>query len=70
MDIDLVCLKNSKDLLAIKGDINGINIQTLADICANISFLRTEDCEELSIEVDTSKRCKILGLLAKGKQLV
>ena len=45
MDIDLVRKdgENSKDLLAVKGDVNGINIQTLADTCTNISFLRTED---------------------------
>jgi len=67
MDIDLVHLENSKDLLAIKGNVNGINIQTLADTCANISFLRTEDCEELGIEVDTSKRRKISGASGEGE---
>jgi len=69
MDIDLVRKdeENSKDLLAVKGDVNGINIQTLADTCANISFLRTEDCEELGIEVDTSKRRKISGASGEGE---
>ena len=39
MDIDIACLENTKDLLALDGKVNGIAIQCLADTCANASFI-------------------------------
>ncbi|RGB23262.1 hypothetical protein C1646_774774 [Rhizophagus diaphanus] len=39
MDIDIACLKNTKDLLALDEEINGIMIQCLANTCANTSFI-------------------------------
>ena len=61
MDIDLVRLENSKDLLAIEGTVNDSKIQVLADTCANISFISKKVCDELNIEIDTSKRHRITG---------
>ena len=66
MDIDLVRLKNSKDLLAIEGTVNNSKIQILVDTCANISFTSKKVCEELGIEIDLSKRHRITG--ASGLQ--
>lgn len=61
MDIDLIRLKNSKDLLALKGIINGKIIQILADSCANASFVPQIVCNDLGMEIDTSKIHKLSG---------
>src|SRR5437763_1476776 len=55
MDIDLIRLKNSKDLLALKGSMNGKIIQILTDSCANVSFIPQIICNDLGMEIDTSK---------------
>jgi hypothetical protein len=39
MDIDITQLENAKDLLALGGKVNGIEVQCLADTCANASFI-------------------------------
>ncbi|GBC00950.1 hypothetical protein RclHR1_40070001, partial [Rhizophagus clarus] len=50
MDIDVARLENSKDLLAINGNVNGIDIQYLADSCANISFIQKKAVSELKLK--------------------
>ncbi|EXX53804.1 hypothetical protein RIR_jg38073.t1 [Rhizophagus irregularis DAOM 181602=DAOM 197198] len=47
MDIDIACLENTKNRLALDGEVNGIAIQCLADTCANASFIQKEVAEEL-----------------------
>ncbi|GBB93547.1 hypothetical protein RclHR1_21930005 [Rhizophagus clarus] len=39
IDINVARLENSKDLLAINGNVNGIDIQCLANSCVNVSFI-------------------------------
>jgi hypothetical protein len=69
MDIDLVRLKNAKDLLAMKGRVEGVDIQVLADTNANISWMPKIVADELGIEIDTSKTYNINGVSGKGKTL-
>ena len=69
MDIDLVRLKNAKDLLAMKGKVEGVDIQVLADTNANISWMPKIIADELDIEVDTSRTYNIRGVSGKGKTL-
>ena len=69
MDIDLVRLKNAKDLLAMKGRVEGVDIQVLADTNANLSWMPKIVADELGIEIDTSKTYNINGVLGKGKTL-
>ena len=69
MDIDLVRLKNAKDLLAMKGKVKGVDIQVLADTNANISWMPKIVADELGIEIDTSKTYNINGVSGKGKTL-
>ncbi|GBC28781.2 hypothetical protein GLOIN_2v1781358 [Rhizophagus irregularis DAOM 181602=DAOM 197198] len=52
MDIDIARLENTKDLLALDGEVNGIAIQCLADTCANASFIQREAAEELGLDID------------------
>ncbi|GET51848.1 hypothetical protein GLOIN_2v1790588 [Rhizophagus irregularis DAOM 181602=DAOM 197198] len=54
MDIDIARLENTKDLLALDGEVNGIAIQCLADTCANASFIQREAAEELGLDIDKS----------------
>ena len=69
MDIDLVRFEKSKELLAMKGNVNGSDIQILADTCANTSFLPAKVCKELGIEIDNSKICRIIGASGIGEML-
>jgi len=69
MDIDLVRLKNAKDLLAMKGKVEGVDIQVLADTNANISWMPKIIADELGIEIDTSRTYNIRGVSGKGKTL-
>jgi len=69
MDIDLVRIKNAKDLLAIKGRVEGIDIQILADTCANLSWIPNFLADELGMEVDTSKTCKVNGVSGEERSL-
>src|SRR5581483_287744 len=39
MDIDLIRIENTKDLMAVEGIVNGSKIQALLDTCANVSFM-------------------------------
>jgi hypothetical protein len=39
MDINITRLENAKDLLALEGKVNRIEVQCLADTCANASFI-------------------------------
>src|SRR5579884_3638182 len=50
MDIDVARLENTKDLLAINGNVNGVNIQCLADSCANVSWIQEEAVPELKLK--------------------
>ena len=69
MDIDLVRLKNAKDLLAMKGKVEGTDVQVLADTNANISWMPKIIADELGIEIDTSRTYNINGVSGKGKTL-
>ncbi|CAB4411661.1 unnamed protein product [Rhizophagus irregularis] len=61
MDIDITRLENTKDLLALGGEVNGISIQCLADTCANVSFIQRETAEELGLVIDKSITHNISG---------
>ncbi|PKY59477.1 hypothetical protein RhiirA4_515370 [Rhizophagus irregularis] len=63
MDIDIARLENTKDLLALGGEVNGITIQNLADTCANASFIQREAAEELELIIDKSITYNISGAL-------
>ena len=69
MDIDVARLENTKDLLAINGNVNGIDIQCLADSCANVSFIQEEACHELKLKVDKSIKHSITGASGDGETL-
>ena len=45
----------------MKGNVNGSDIQILADTCANTSLLPEKVCKELGIEIDYSKIRRIIG---------
>ena len=61
MDIDLVILKNTKDLACVEGKINDSIIQVLLDLCANVSFMPEEIYKEFDLKIDTSKKHKLIG---------
>ncbi|GBB99258.1 hypothetical protein RclHR1_34600003 [Rhizophagus clarus] len=63
MDIDIIQLENSKDLLAINGNVNGIDIQCLANSYANVSFIQKEAVSELKLKADKSIKHSITGVL-------
>ncbi|GET66492.1 hypothetical protein GLOIN_2v1790588 [Rhizophagus irregularis DAOM 181602=DAOM 197198] len=67
MDIDIVRLENTKDLLALDGEVNGIAIQCLADTCANASFIQREAAEELGLDIDKSITHNISGAPGSGR---
>ena len=67
MDIDIARLENTKDLLALGGEVNGISIQCLADTCANASFIQREAAEELGLVIDKSITHNISGAPGSGK---
>ncbi|PKC00368.1 hypothetical protein RhiirA5_459099 [Rhizophagus irregularis] len=67
MDIDIARLENTKDLLALDGEVNGIAIQCLADTCANASFIQREAAEELGLNIDKSITHNISGAPGTGR---
>jgi hypothetical protein len=67
MDIDITRLENTKDLLALGGEVNGISIQCLADTCANASFIQRETAEELGLVIDKSITHNISGAPGSGR---
>ncbi|CAB4420173.1 unnamed protein product [Rhizophagus irregularis] len=67
IDIDITRLENTKDLLALGGEVNGIAIQCLADTCANASFIQREAAEELGLDIDKSITHNISGALGTGR---
>jgi hypothetical protein len=67
MDIDIACLENTKDLLALSGEVNGIAIQCLADTCANASFIQRAAAEELGLDIDKSITHNISGAPGTGR---
>ncbi|GET60932.1 hypothetical protein GLOIN_2v1790588 [Rhizophagus irregularis DAOM 181602=DAOM 197198] len=67
MDIDIARLENTKDLLALDGEVNGIAIQCLADTCANASFIQREAAEELGLDIDKSITYNISGASGTGR---
>jgi hypothetical protein len=67
MDIDIACLENTKDLLALCGEVNGIAIQCLADTCANASFIQRAAAEELGLDIDKSITHNISGAPGTGR---
>ncbi|GBC11510.2 hypothetical protein GLOIN_2v1790588 [Rhizophagus irregularis DAOM 181602=DAOM 197198] len=67
MDIDIARLENTKDLLALDGEVNGIAIQCLADTCANASFIQREAAEELGLDIDKSITHNISGAPGSGR---
>ncbi|CAB4419720.1 unnamed protein product [Rhizophagus irregularis] len=67
MDIDITRLENTKDLLALGGEVNGIAIQCLADTCANASFIQREAAEELGLDIDKSITHNISGAPGTGR---
>lgn len=69
MDIDLVRIKNAKDLMAVEGIVNGSKIQALLDTCANASFMPKQVQEELDLKNDTSKICKLTGASGEKRTL-
>src|SRR6185369_2280828 len=66
MDIDIARLENTKDLLALSGEVNGIAIQCLADTCANASFIQRE-AAELGLVIDKSITHNISGAPGSGR---
>ncbi|GBB96967.1 hypothetical protein RclHR1_28850002 [Rhizophagus clarus] len=69
MDIDVAQLENSKDLLAINGNVNGIDIQYLADSCANVSFIQEKAVSELKLKADKSIKHSITSTSGPSKTL-
>ena len=69
MDIDVARLENTKDLLAINGNVNGVDIQCLADSCANVSFIQEEACHELKLKADKSIKHSITGASGPSETL-
>lgn len=69
MDIDLIRIKNAKDLMAVEGIVNGSKIQALLDTCANASFMPKQVQEELDLKIDTSKICKLTGASGEKRTL-
>lgn len=69
MEIDVARLENAKDLLAVNGKVNGIDIQCLADSCANVSFIQEEAIAELQLEVDRSIKHDITGASGSNETL-
>ncbi|CAB4429866.1 unnamed protein product [Rhizophagus irregularis] len=67
MDIDIARLENTKDLLALGGEVNGIAIQCLADTCANASFIQRAAAEELGLVIDKSITHNISGAPGTGR---
>ncbi|CAB4412231.1 unnamed protein product [Rhizophagus irregularis] len=67
MDIDIARLENTKDLLALDGEVNGIAIQCLADTCANASFIQRAAAEELGLDIDKSITYNISGAPGSGR---
>ncbi|PKK69289.1 hypothetical protein RhiirC2_850828 [Rhizophagus irregularis] len=67
MDIDIARLENTKDLLALDGEVNGIAIQCLADTCANTSFIQRKAAEELGLNIDKSITHNISGAPETGR---
>ncbi|CAB4410322.1 unnamed protein product [Rhizophagus irregularis] len=67
MDIDITRLENTKDLLALGGEVNGIMIQCLADTCANASFIQRAAAEELGLVIDKSITHNISGAPGTGR---
>jgi hypothetical protein len=67
MDIDIARLENTKDLLALDGEVNGIAIQCLADTCANASFIQRKAAEELGLDIDKSITHNISGAPGSGR---
>ncbi|CAB4398923.1 unnamed protein product [Rhizophagus irregularis] len=67
MDINIARLENTKDLLALDGEVNGIAIQCLADTCANASFIQREAAEELGLDIDKSITHNISGAPGSGR---
>ncbi|GBC31789.1 hypothetical protein GLOIN_2v1781358 [Rhizophagus irregularis DAOM 181602=DAOM 197198] len=67
MDIDIARLENTKDLLTLDGEVNGIAIQCLADTCANVSFIQREAAEELGLDIDKSITYNISGTPGTGR---
>ncbi|CAB4429324.1 unnamed protein product [Rhizophagus irregularis] len=67
MDIDITRLENTKDLLALDGEVNGISIQCLADTCANASFIQRAAAEELGLVIDKSITHNISGAPGTGR---
>ncbi|GET52797.1 hypothetical protein GLOIN_2v1790588 [Rhizophagus irregularis DAOM 181602=DAOM 197198] len=67
MDIDIARLENTKDLLALDGEVNGIAIQCLADTCANASFIQREAAEELGLDINKSITHNISGAPGSGR---
>jgi hypothetical protein len=61
MDIDITRLENAKDLLALGGKVNGIEVQCLTDTCANASFIQKDLAVELELNIDESKKYDIAG---------
>ncbi|CAB4441471.1 unnamed protein product [Rhizophagus irregularis] len=67
IDIDITRLENTKDLLALGGEVNGITIQCLADTCANASFIQRKTTEELGLVIDKSITHNISGAPGSGR---
>ncbi|GBC00611.1 hypothetical protein RclHR1_39060002, partial [Rhizophagus clarus] len=69
INIDVARLENSKDLLAINGNVNGIDIQCLADSCANVSWIQKEAVPELKLKADKSIKHSITGVSGPSETL-
>ncbi|GBB86295.1 hypothetical protein RclHR1_12720002 [Rhizophagus clarus] len=61
INIDVTWLENSKDLLAINGNVNGIDIQYLADFCANVFFIQEKAVSELKLKANKFIKHSITG---------
>ncbi|GET00652.1 hypothetical protein GLOIN_2v1781358 [Rhizophagus clarus] len=69
MDIDVARLENTKDLLAINGIVNRVDIQCLADSCANVSWIQEEAVLELKLKADKSIKHSITGASGPSETL-
>ncbi|GBC00944.1 hypothetical protein RclHR1_40000001 [Rhizophagus clarus] len=69
IDIDVVQLENTKNLLAINGIVNGVDIQCLADSCANVFWIQEKAVPELKLKADKSIKHSITGASGPSETL-
>jgi hypothetical protein len=61
MDINITRLENAKDLLALGGKVNGIEVQCLANTYANAFFIQKDLAVKLGLDIDENKKYDVAG---------